>query len=163
MTHTQYARYEQVDAAMYKKFEEEEMPNAPDIQPHENDLLNRSLLFGDDSKTSAKFKRIKVSLARSALLSRPFGTTTRTQCDSPCSMVRASARATDKARVTSYAQQCDEQKPPATSRSSRIRFNNTCPGTSRSSNTRSSNTLFTPAYVFGDGGRCACVCVCVGV
>ena len=53
--HTQYARYEQVDAAMYKKFEEEEVPNAPPIQPHENDLVNRSILFGDDSKTSAKF------------------------------------------------------------------------------------------------------------
>jgi len=59
--HTQYARYEQVDAVMYKKFEEEEVPNAPPIQPHENDLVDRSLLFGDDSKTSAKFKRIKVS------------------------------------------------------------------------------------------------------
>ena len=74
--HTQYARYEQVDAAMYKKFEEEEVPNAPPIQPHENDLVNKSLLFGDDSKTSAKFKRIKVSLARSAFLSRPFSANT---------------------------------------------------------------------------------------
>jgi len=59
--HTQYARYDQVDAAMYKKFQEEEVLNAPQIQPHENDLLNRSLLFGDYSKTSAKFKRIMVS------------------------------------------------------------------------------------------------------
>jgi len=46
---------------MYKKFEEEEVPNAPPIQPHENDLVNKSLVFGDDSKSSAKFKRIKVS------------------------------------------------------------------------------------------------------
>jgi len=59
--HTQYARYEQVDAVIYKKFEEEEVPNAPPIQPRENDLVNRSILFGDDSRTSAKFKRIKVS------------------------------------------------------------------------------------------------------
>ena len=59
--HKQYARYEQVDAAMYMKFEEEEVPNAPGIQPHENDLVNRSLLFGEDSKTEAKFKRIKVT------------------------------------------------------------------------------------------------------
>jgi len=59
--HIQYARYEQVDAAMYKQFEEEEMPNAPDIQPHEDNLVERCLVFGDDSKTSAKFKRIKVS------------------------------------------------------------------------------------------------------
>ena len=58
--HTQYARYEQVDAVMYKKCAEEEVPNAPPIQSHENDLVNKSLLFGDDSKTSAKFKRIKV-------------------------------------------------------------------------------------------------------
>ena len=63
--HTQYARYEEVDAAMYKNFEEEEVPNAPTIQPHENDLVNGSLLFGDDSKSSEKFKRIKVSFARS--------------------------------------------------------------------------------------------------
>ena len=54
------ARYEQVDAALYKKFEEE-VPNAPPIQQHENDLVNKSLVFGDDSKSSAKFKRIKVS------------------------------------------------------------------------------------------------------
>jgi hypothetical protein len=58
--HTQYARYEQVDAVMYKQFEEE-VPNAPTIQPHENDLVDRSLVCGDDSKTSAKFRRIKVS------------------------------------------------------------------------------------------------------
>ena len=48
--HTQFARYEQVDAVMYKKFEEEEVPNAPPIQPQENDLVNRSLLFGEDSR-----------------------------------------------------------------------------------------------------------------
>ena len=58
--HTQYARYEQVDAAMYKQFEEETVPNAPRIQPHEDNMINRSLLFGDDSRTEAKFKRIKV-------------------------------------------------------------------------------------------------------
>ena len=59
--HSQYARYEQVDAAMYMQFEEDTVPNAPPIEPHENDLVNRSLVFGDDSTTSAKFKRIKVS------------------------------------------------------------------------------------------------------
>ena len=91
--HALYARYEQVDAAMYKKFEEEEMPNAPDIQPHENDLVNRSLLFGDDSKTEAKFKRIKVSLAGSTLLSRPFRAAKRTQRVASCSIVGASAHA----------------------------------------------------------------------
>jgi len=59
--HTRYAHYEQVDAAMYKKFEEEEVPNAPPIQSHEDDLVNKSLVFADDSKSEAKFKRIKVS------------------------------------------------------------------------------------------------------
>ena len=63
--HTHYARYDQVDAAMLTKFEKDTVPNAPAIKPHEDALVNRSLLFGDDEKAETKFKRIKVSETRS--------------------------------------------------------------------------------------------------
>jgi len=59
--HTRYARYEAVDAAIHSKFVTETVPNAPPVQPQENDLIDKSLLFGDDSTTLTKFKRIKVS------------------------------------------------------------------------------------------------------
>jgi len=63
--HTQYSRYGQVDAAMYAHFECVTVPNAPDIQPHENALFAKSLLFEDDSQTENKFRRINGTVSQS--------------------------------------------------------------------------------------------------
>ena len=80
--HTQYARYKQVAAIMYKQFELVEVPNAPPIESHEDNLVKKSLVFGNDvySKTKNTFKRIKVS-ERDAPSEPAIDAAKQTQCD----------------------------------------------------------------------------------
>ena len=55
--HNRYARYEAVDKAMYDACERVTIPNAPPIQPHENNLIVQSLSY--DEINQNQFKRIK--------------------------------------------------------------------------------------------------------
>ena len=60
------ARYEQVDEDMFREFELVTIPNAPPIQVHEDEMVNKTILFDSSSSSSSQSNPTLLSTSQTA-------------------------------------------------------------------------------------------------